>query len=500
MSKVQNRETAEEDNRGGRKQQTLADEIGEAYGGHSFTIWDSLRVYLSSFRDQRKEYERKLLNHLPLFQGEGQHVYGREVEVLDVEVSGSYIHEVCIRNTEVSCDGDKLDIVLVHGYGAALGFFYKNIEALSSIGGSSLHLVDMLGFGCSGRPAFPIEDCRNDMDRVLRAESFFVGSFEEWRRKRGVTKCVVIAHSLGGYLMSAYYLKFGREVVEKLILVSPVGVEDSEASLFRKYKCGYGGEDGDDSDDCDPFEYNVDKDYRIAKEQGVDLSKELTDHLHEQEWGVKDYDDEDDGDGEDKIEDDDGVSLMSVITHDGDAVDDTEMRRTRVEQVMRQLKTRVVPGKILTRLWERHYTPMDIVRLFGPLSGSVVAIWVYNRFQRVHSEPELFDLCNYTTSLFLSRGAGEYALGSLLAPGSLARLPLCERLPSQIRVPVLLLYGEEDWMDKMAGYKLAQDINTYGGQAKYRVVRNGGHHLYVDNPDEFAKQVVQFIRERGSLE
>lgn len=33
MSKVQNRETAEEDNRGGRKQQTLADEIGEAYGG-----------------------------------------------------------------------------------------------------------------------------------------------------------------------------------------------------------------------------------------------------------------------------------------------------------------------------------------------------------------------------------------------------------------------------------------------------------------------------------
>lgn len=140
-----------------------------------------------------------------------------------------------------------------------------------------------------------------------------------------------------------------------------------------------------------------------------------------------------------------------------------------------------------------NFTPIDIVRWFGPFAGKVVAIWVYNRFARVGDQQQLWDICMYTTRMFLEPGSGEYCLGAILAPGSLGRLPLSSRLPKQVKVPVLLLYGELDWMDKNAGYALCKAINSTGGTAKFRIVPHAGHHLYVDNRAEFERQVLSFF-------
>ena len=512
------------------KHTTLAQEIGASLTEHSISWTDSLGVYFTSWWKDCRHYEDRLLRNLSFYRTDGVAMEGRRVEVVETDVSDessrgrdrgrTYIHEVCITNTAKAAgdgdgDGEGIDIVLVHGYAAALGFFYTNLEGLSSIPGCRLHAIDMLGFGCSGRPSFPAPaDGTTPMRKVLNAEAFFVDSFERWRLKRGIKKCHVIAHSLGGYLMSCYYLKYGRDVVEKLVLVSPVGVEDNDLSAYNRFKDRDGSEGGDEEgagqlddrdsaaagdDDGDGNDrQSIDREYRVAKNQGVDLTRELTDHLHDGRDGAGEgqsdeaygYDDLgadfDDGFDDDDDDDDDAASLVSVVSGHME-------QPTRVEELMRQIKTRVRPGKLLTRLWEWNYTPIDIVRWFGPFAGKVVAIWVYNRFARVGDAQQLWDICMYTTRMFLEPGSGEYCLGPILAPGSLGRLPLSCRLPNQLRVPVLLLYGELDWMDKTAGYALCKAINSTGGTAKFRVVPHAGHHLYVDNRAEFERQVLTFF-------
>ena len=59
--------------------------------------------------------------------------------------------------------------------------------------------------------------------RVARAEHFFISSLEEWRKSVGVEKMILVGHSLGGYLASAYTVRY-PERVSGLILVSPAGV------------------------------------------------------------------------------------------------------------------------------------------------------------------------------------------------------------------------------------------------------------------------------------
>jgi len=43
----------------------------------------------------------------------------------------------------------KETLVMVHGYGAGLGFFYKNYEPLTRIPGWRLYSLDLLGMGNS---------------------------------------------------------------------------------------------------------------------------------------------------------------------------------------------------------------------------------------------------------------------------------------------------------------------------------------------------------------
>lgn len=129
---------------------------------------------------------------------------------------------------------DEMSIVLVHGYGAGSAFFFRNIRALAEIPNSRLYALDWLGMGCSSRPPYKLPDTRpRTKERVEASESFMLDALEEWREKMQIEKMVLVGHSLGGYLSTAYALRY-PERVTKLLLVSPVGFpEGSFKSLMR---------------------------------------------------------------------------------------------------------------------------------------------------------------------------------------------------------------------------------------------------------------------------
>ncbi|KAI0036011.1 alpha/beta-hydrolase [Vararia minispora EC-137] len=117
--------------------------------------------------------------------------------------------------------------VVLHGYGAGLGFFFLNFPTLAKWAGARgtpVYALDWLGMGRSARPPFRIKAKRTEVpERVAEAESFFLDALEEWRQKMGLEKMTLVGHSLGGYLSVAYALRY-PDRVSKLVLLSPVGV------------------------------------------------------------------------------------------------------------------------------------------------------------------------------------------------------------------------------------------------------------------------------------
>ena len=104
-------------------------------------------------------------------------------------------------------------IVLVHGYGATGIFNYKLINILRKY--FHVYAIDLYGFGQSSRPKIPnfeFEDCCK----------FFIDPLEEWRQLQRIEDFVLLAHSLGAYLMTQY-MRIAKPPVKMLYLVSPAG-------------------------------------------------------------------------------------------------------------------------------------------------------------------------------------------------------------------------------------------------------------------------------------
>jgi len=177
--------------------------------------------------------------------------------------------------------------------------------------------------------------------------------------------------------------------------------------------------------------------------------------------------------------------------------------------------------KWLTYLWDANVSPFGIVRWAGPFGPRLVSGWTSRRFANLPAE-ESQALHDYSYALFRQRGSGEYALAHLLAPGAFARSPLINRiagvgrqplptngtsrlatptLKKETGLPVILMYGEHDWMDIGGGYgaeqKLkearaaalktatAEEKQAEKGSARVIIIKNSGHHVYLDGADQF---------------
>ncbi|SCU94383.1 LAFA_0F21506g1_1 [Lachancea sp. 'fantastica'] len=413
-------------------------ELQELYGWkESFKTWRK--------GSDGRNNEKKLLSFLDFFpDGDAT----RKCSILDVDIGNKdHIHEFQIQNTQKTNRDYGKDMVIMHGYGAALGLFVRNFDGLSRVPGLTLHAIDMLGYGLSSRPKFPGTGFRSSyfkrgdisVKEVREAEDFFVDSLERWRQKKQLERFVLVSHSLGGYLGCCYALKY-PERVEKLVLVSPVGVETSIFDLTRNHT-----------------------DQHVhASELGPDVAKEVT---------------------ADKanISTDRPVKTSSSF-HVPDEAGNVEH----------------VPNlpRVFSFMWSCNISPFGILRSLGPMGALMSSKWSFRRFTHMQDPQELFTFHDYFYSVFSGAGSGEYALTRILAPGVLARLPLLSRVPANIKCDSFWMYGSNDWMSKEAGQVMVRKINetTPGVKADYSVVSDAGHHLYLDNPAEFNRKVLNFLK------
>lgn len=180
-------------------------------------------IYKADFDSSKLPYYRSSDSPPPSTNEYGVVAHRTKVELSQPK---QYLNTLTIASTEPS-DNAPPPAVMLHGYGAGLGFFFQNFAALGEWAASrksTVYAVDWLGMGRSARVPFVVKSKRDDIDgRVKEAESFFVESLEDWRQRMGLEKMTLIGHSLGGYLSVAYTLRYPTRV-SKLILLSPAGI------------------------------------------------------------------------------------------------------------------------------------------------------------------------------------------------------------------------------------------------------------------------------------
>lgn len=364
------------------------------------------------------------------------------------------------------------NLVILHGYGAGLGFFYKNFEPLSRRQGWHLYALDLLGMGRSSRPPFKLKGKTRE-EQITDAENWFIDALEEWRVKRKIDKMTLVGHSMGGYMAVCYALKYpGR--LNKLILASPVGIPE------------------------DPYAVQA------ALPEPVDSAMQ-NEFLQDQE-------------NISTVARTDNNNFLNARKQAEEQQQQSNPNRLPVDKADPAPRRRL--PKWLTYLWDANISPFTLVRWSGPLGPRLVSGWTSRRFSHLPPE-EASALHDYAYSLFRMRGSGEYALAYILAPGAFARSPLIRRiqgvgrqpLPStpsltsaaetlrENGIPVVLMYGENDWMDVKGGYaakkkldfereKLLQDKSKEEkakdqGSSKVVIISKAGHHVYLDNAEEF---------------
>jgi len=263
-----------------------------------------------------------------------------------------HINTLSITSTS-PCNSSPAPAVLLHGYGAGLGFFFKNFSALGEWAASrrtSVYAIDWLGMGRSARVPFVVNAKRDDIPgRVREAEAFFVDSLEQWREKMKLDKMTLVGHSLGAYMSVAYALKYPTRV-SRLVLLSPAGVTR-------------------DPDTTVP-------------------SREITDDQLS-EAGYVSVDD---------------AQLMTKASLE-------EIKSEQRTQSRRQGTL----WKVFTYLWEEGWSPFQIVRSamwYGPV---LVGKYSTKRFPGF-TEEEVKEMHDYILNLTLAKGSGEYCICTWLSP------------------------------------------------------------------------------------
>ena len=408
-----------------------------------------------------------------------------------VNLSGK---ERAINEFSVEREGEEVEenLVMLHGYGAGLGFFYKNFEGLSRVKGWKLYALDMLGMGRSSRPPFRIH-AKDQQGKITEAENWFIDALEEWRVLKKIDKFTLLGHSMGGYMAVAYALKYPGHL-NKLILASPVGIPE------------------------DPYAVSAEMPEPEESAMANEFTQDQEDDIVNRTGNLKTS-----GDNNNFLNAKSNAPLA---------------RKTPAEPERKPLP------KWLTYLWDANISPFSIVRWTGPLGPRFVSGWTSRRFSHL-PENESQVLHDYAYSLFRQRGSGEYALAYILAPGAFARSPLIRRiqgvgrqpipLPVPIRqstsskssqtptstpnshaqeqlqketgIPIILMYGENDWMDVAGGFAAEQKLkeerarvwktatteekNAENGSAKVVIIKKAGHHLYLDGWEEFNEVLRQ---------
>lgn len=218
------------------------------------------------------------------------------------------------------------------------------------------------------------------------------------------------------------------------------------------------------------------------------------------------------------------------------------------------LETQLLPKdmnwqvRMIEQLWKWNFTPQAVVRVMGSRGPKMIQDMVDRRFGKRWEGEERALISDYMYHITAAPGSGEYVLNALLEPifqhavtpdpvevvaqnavavsgatvdtpagvtkpatrrsqqsaprprsGVYAKLPLEQELCA-LKVPILLVYGDNDWLYYPTADESVRKWKQGGvPAAALGIISNAGHHLYLDNSKDFNRTLIQWVENTEHL-
>lgn len=176
---------------------------------------------------------------------------------------------------------------------------------------------------------------------------------------------------------------------------------------------------------------------------------------------------------------------------------------------------------------------MYILLLIVLYSQYSAVLYVVHIGESRWAEEDMQAISNYLYHISALPASGEYAMNTLLTaqfvstpedpevkrPRVLAREPISPEQLAHLRdltgsaaerpidlsvdstsrasgTPMLILYGDNDWLWFPEVNSYVQSLRNGGVDVRLSTVREAGHHLYLDNPDQYHDEVHCWVRDK----
>ena len=320
-------------------------------------------------------------------------------------------------------------LVLMHGLGCGLGFFFSNYDHLLQHY-DRIYALDWIGMGGSSRPDFPARSAMFDVleqlgnkglkipfideplvkPNIRESTDFFIDSLEEFRETMNIRNFTLAGHSLGAFLSAKYCMKYPHQV-KNLALISPVGLPTPPS----------------------------------VKDSSNHVAVPTTLSFLQTAWA-------------------NNVTPMSILRVAG-----PRGKHYTKEMLNRRFRRERVDG---TLKWEQHEVDLISEYLYHITVAKASGEFAMNSLLL----PVFYKKCDRLSG-------GVYAREPILDD--------IARTCCQHNIKLLVQFGDRDWLRYEEAPRDIEYINkTYAGcNAKLDIIEAAGHHLYLENPLGFYKSL-----------
>lgn len=449
------------------------------------------KIWAKSLRPNRlNELQDELVN----FMFNVNHKHNSNVKISNKKVKinqSDHINEVCF---EVVNDETKplKHLVFIHGYGASLGCFARNFQLINKFKDMNhnylIHFLDNISFGLSSNPRISnssistwripkcpdvklndpeptdpkklynkyyklVESFAVDVDEFKQyqekftpilndLEHYYLSGIEGWRQASNISKIdYLIGHSYGGYWSASYGVKY-PDNLDKLILLSPVGVERHIHSIKHPLKFD---DAGAVKPSLDPTDNNFLTRIPIIPRKTVNHWYNLQPYLPRLlkfmgPWGVAKY------------------------------YDMWYSKLFKINKLIAKLEPEVLSSENDLRYGTNEECHLIIEYLYNSITNGTMS---------------------------------DIYIKHLLTPSTVSKYPIYDKVSEFLlnnrwdeEFKVHFLYGQYDFMNAEAAGKLVDKINQHNDStAHIHKISEGGHNLYIDNPFETNDLIHQIVKQ-----
>ncbi|KAG6390641.1 hypothetical protein SASPL_148379 [Salvia splendens] len=424
----------------------MADEINSsaAAASKSRSLWPSVLRWIPTSTDHIIAAEKRLLSLLKTPYVQEQVNIGSGPPGSRVRWFRSASDEPRFINT-VTFDAKEgaPTLVMVHGYGASQGFFFRNFDALAAR--FRVVAIDQLGWGGSSRPDFT---CKSTEE----TEAWFIDSFEEWRKAKNLSNFVLLGHSFGGYVAAKYALKH-PEHVQHLILVGPAGFTsetEHRSEWLTRFRATWKGA---------ILNHLWESNFTPQK-----IVRTIEEHENScpSPWGpdlVRKY-----------------TSARFGSYSDGSILTEDESRLL-TDYIYHTLAAKASGELCLKYIFS-----------FGAFARKPLLQWI-TKSLLVNTPPSI--ATDRITSCVHNAGSMAGGKSTLHSLSSESKNPAFGYSASEWKVPTTFIYGHQDWMNYQGAQEARKQMKV---PCEIIRVPQAGHFVFIDNPNAFLSAVFYGCR------